>query len=345
VTVRGIRNNNPGNIREAPGDRTQWVGERATDDDKAFEEFQTPEHGIRALAITLRNYQRKYGLRTVRGIIDRWAPPVENNTKAYVSAVADHLMTHPDERIDVEDPRIMTGLVEAIIKHENGVQPYAAATIRKGLALAGIGPVCTTPATPPVYGLGNFRKEIPVNAAKPAIRSLAIVGPVLSGLVLLVNQLYFKADVILPSDVTAVIDWISTGIAIATAIIGRYRATAQITTLFRRATPALMLASMLALTACAGQNPAKLIDTPEEQITAAKALYTVAAEGIVAAYDDGQISDYVLVHRIAPVRDTTKDAIAEADRLSALKHPDLAEYAQTAYRLAVSFDALWKEYH
>jgi hypothetical protein len=50
---RGIRLNNPGNIKEAPGDKTQWQGERATDDDPVFEEFVSPEAGIRALARTL----------------------------------------------------------------------------------------------------------------------------------------------------------------------------------------------------------------------------------------------------------------------------------------------------
>src|SRR3569832_207317 len=82
--TRGLRNNNPGNIRKTA---TDWRGE-VVGSDSAFETFATPEAGIRALAVLLRNYQRKYGLRTVRAIITRYAPPSENNTESYVSAVA-----------------------------------------------------------------------------------------------------------------------------------------------------------------------------------------------------------------------------------------------------------------
>src|SRR3569623_2606085 len=82
--TRGLRNNNPGNIRKTA---TDWRGE-VVGSDSAFETFATPEAGIRALAVLLRNYQRKYGLRAVRAIITRYAPPSENYTESYVSAVA-----------------------------------------------------------------------------------------------------------------------------------------------------------------------------------------------------------------------------------------------------------------
>src|SRR3569623_1819955 len=82
--TRGRRNNIPGIIRKTA---TDWRGE-VVGSDSAFETFATPEAGIRALAVLLRNYQRKYGLRTVRAIITRYAPPSENNTESYVSAVA-----------------------------------------------------------------------------------------------------------------------------------------------------------------------------------------------------------------------------------------------------------------
>src|SRR3569623_3049005 len=81
---RGLRNNNPGNIRKTAPD---WRGE-VVGSDSAFEPFATPEAGIRALAVLQRNYKRKYGLRTERAIITRYAPPRESNTESYVSAVA-----------------------------------------------------------------------------------------------------------------------------------------------------------------------------------------------------------------------------------------------------------------
>jgi len=131
--TRGERNNNPGNIRESPGDRTQWIGERATDDDKALEEFKTPQDGIRALCKVVLNYQRKHGLNTVREIIGRWAPPNENNTGAYVRAVADAMDVQPDDAIDMESAVVLTALVRAIIQHENGRIAYTPEVIEEGV--------------------------------------------------------------------------------------------------------------------------------------------------------------------------------------------------------------------
>lgn len=122
--TRGERNNNPGNLRESPGDRTQWVGERATDDDKAFEEFETPADGIRALAVVLLTYERKHGLRTVREIIRRWAPASENDTEAYVESVCQAVGMAPEDPFTFLDPDsgalFLAGFVKAIIRHENG---------------------------------------------------------------------------------------------------------------------------------------------------------------------------------------------------------------------------------
>jgi len=132
---RGIRNHNPGNIRESPFDRTQWVGERATDDDPAFEEFQAPEFGLRALARVLRTYSRRYGRRSVRELIGRWAPPNENDTLNYVRQVCLHLGVEPDAVLDLGDADTLADLMEAIIRHENGQQPYSRELILRGISL------------------------------------------------------------------------------------------------------------------------------------------------------------------------------------------------------------------
>lgn len=118
--TRGERNHNPGNIREGTLDKTTWQGERVTDDDPSFEEFQSAEDGIRALAKVLLNYQRRHGLKTVRSIINRWAPPVENDTGAYVDHVAEHLGVNADATIDLESNMTLFKLVYAVIRHENG---------------------------------------------------------------------------------------------------------------------------------------------------------------------------------------------------------------------------------
>lgn len=124
--TRGERNNNPGNIREFKHDDTHWLGERATDDDPAFEEFDTPQHGIRALAIVLMNYQRKHGLNTLRQIIDRWAPPNENDTSSYLNDVCQEVGVGPDEPVSMLEEPVLASTVRAIIKHENGRCIYTA---------------------------------------------------------------------------------------------------------------------------------------------------------------------------------------------------------------------------
>ncbi|MBL5819909.1 structural protein [Serratia marcescens] len=132
---RGIRNNNPGNIRW--GDDWRGLVPYAQRTDKSFCQFTAPEYGIRAMVIILRNYQRKRGLKTVADIINRWAPPVENNTLAYINSVAKSVGVKPDQAIDVMDSREMIPLLEAIITHENGVQPYGFDVFVKAIDLAG----------------------------------------------------------------------------------------------------------------------------------------------------------------------------------------------------------------
>lgn len=127
--VRGIRNNNPGNIRDSAGDT--WEGQTGTDG--AFAVFSAPEYGIRALGKLLLNYYYKYGLNTVDDIISRYAPDSENNTAAYVGSVANELGVFSWFGMAVD--RRLPDLVKAIIKHENGVQPYSDDLIWRGLGM------------------------------------------------------------------------------------------------------------------------------------------------------------------------------------------------------------------
>jgi hypothetical protein len=133
---RGIRNNNPGNIRW--GDAWQGLIDPSQRTDPSFCQFTEPVYGIRAMARIFAKYSDAYGLTTVRGIIGRWAPPSENNTDAYVQNVANLIGVGPDDKINVHDTRTMDTLIKAVIQHENGQQPYDTATIDKGVALAGV---------------------------------------------------------------------------------------------------------------------------------------------------------------------------------------------------------------
>lgn len=127
---RGIRNNNPGNIEAGIG----WKGEIGTDG--RFATFATPAHGIRALALNAVNSQRIHGNDTVAELINRWAPPTENNTDAYSAQVAKALGVGVDDPVDLTDPATLAKFTAAVIKHENGQQPYAEADIVAGVDAA-----------------------------------------------------------------------------------------------------------------------------------------------------------------------------------------------------------------
>lgn len=126
---RGIRNNNPGNIDYS--DKNPWKGQAGSDG--RFAIFTNEKYGIRALYKTLMTYRDKHKLATIAGIIGRWAPPSENDTDSYVQSVAKAVGKAPAQTLALSD---YPALVKAIIKHENGVQPYPDATIAAGIALA-----------------------------------------------------------------------------------------------------------------------------------------------------------------------------------------------------------------
>lgn len=115
----GIRNNDPGNIRKSP---TRWQGE-LPETDSSFEIFASPLYGLRAMMILLLNYYRKRGLDTVHAIVNRWAPPSENDTASYASAVATALGVAVRQKIDPTDPRILIALTMAMVRQENGKPP------------------------------------------------------------------------------------------------------------------------------------------------------------------------------------------------------------------------------
>jgi hypothetical protein len=130
--TRGERNNNPGNIRLSG---SAWQG-KVSGNDTAFETFNAPEMGIRALAVLLRGYQNTYGLRSVRQMIARYAPASENNTASYVSSVANQMNVDPDAPLDLNNVPTLTALVSAIIRHENGRVIYSDSQITNGVLLA-----------------------------------------------------------------------------------------------------------------------------------------------------------------------------------------------------------------
>lgn len=116
---RGLRNNNPGNIRLS---KTIWYGEVRPSQDKAFCQFESMPYGYRALIKLLQNYRKKHGCRTIADMIRRWAPPTENNTNAYILSVCKEMQVPTTYEPDVEDRETMCALAAAISKHENGME-------------------------------------------------------------------------------------------------------------------------------------------------------------------------------------------------------------------------------
>lgn len=113
---RGLRNNNPGNIRR---NSDAFQGEK-TSSDREFKQFKLMAYGYRAIFKILSNYYRNYKLDTIRKMISRWAPENENNTDAYIKAVSDYAGIPADDPINVNDREQMIRIVAGMSKVENG---------------------------------------------------------------------------------------------------------------------------------------------------------------------------------------------------------------------------------
>lgn len=126
----GIINNNPGNIEYG----AKWEG--LTGKNKQFAVFKSPLYGVRAMARTLRTYQRNYNLNTIRKILNRYAPSFENNTNAYINYVSKKLNISPDAPINLEDDNILAQLIRAIMENEVGINnAYSLQMIQQGIKL------------------------------------------------------------------------------------------------------------------------------------------------------------------------------------------------------------------
>ena len=145
TTPRGVRNNNPGNIDYNP--RNAWQGQLGLEvgvPSPRFARFDTPENGIRALGRLLINYRGKDGMPgvggpgidTVRETITRWAPGNENNTEAYIAAVARRLGVSANDVIDVRKPATLGVMVSSIIAHECAGFAYPEPVLAEGLRRA-----------------------------------------------------------------------------------------------------------------------------------------------------------------------------------------------------------------
>lgn len=104
--------NNPGNIRY----NANFKG--CTGNDNGFCKFISLGYGYRAILVILTTYYEKYGIRTITGIITRYAPPTENQTANYISSVSRYSGLGPSQILTKED---LIKLIPAIARMENSI--------------------------------------------------------------------------------------------------------------------------------------------------------------------------------------------------------------------------------
>lgn len=114
---RGLRNCNPGNIRSS---RVKYRGEVQPSRDREFKEFQSMAYGYRAMFVLLDTYRRRYGLTTIRQMINRYVPPTENFTEGYIRFIVQHTGIGADEVVDTRNQSDMIPIVAAMSEIENG---------------------------------------------------------------------------------------------------------------------------------------------------------------------------------------------------------------------------------
>lgn len=121
--TRGVRNNNPLNLRYNV--RNNWQGRVLLKKDNDFEEFQSMYYGFRAAIRTIQNYILHHNCNTLAKIIARWAPPTENNTDNYIRTVALRSNVGGNENIAPNDTRIKTIIAQmAVIESGNEINDF-----------------------------------------------------------------------------------------------------------------------------------------------------------------------------------------------------------------------------
>lgn len=129
---RGIRDNNPLNLQ--PLAQGQWSGQTGTDG--RYATFASPEAGMAAADRNLQTYASKYGISTLSGIINRWSPPSENNTAAYIQTVAKDLGVDPNAKLDLSNPQVRRAVLTSMSKVELGQASPTSQTPASGAPVA-----------------------------------------------------------------------------------------------------------------------------------------------------------------------------------------------------------------
>ncbi|MGZ5000566.1 MAG: hypothetical protein ACXV7F_09715 [Methylomonas sp.] len=121
---RGIRNNNPGNLNYAG----QSGATKESGPGGRFAVFASAEEGLEALSKQLHRWANN-GVDSIEKIISKYAPAIENDTKAYMQTIAKRMGVSTIDHLDLNDPTTMAKMMNNIIHYENGANPYSAAMV------------------------------------------------------------------------------------------------------------------------------------------------------------------------------------------------------------------------
>ncbi|MGL4379653.1 MAG: structural protein P5 [Vibrio sp.] len=133
MTPRGIRNKNPLNIEYNKAN--DWDGQTGVEPEGRFARFSSAKYGIRAGAKLLSNYMTIHNKWSVIAILERFAPSTENHTANYAKFVANEVGVSVSERLTTSH---IPAMVKAMIKFENGINPYTDDYIKQGCQMAGV---------------------------------------------------------------------------------------------------------------------------------------------------------------------------------------------------------------
>lgn len=112
---RGLRNNNPGNIKETG---TSWKGQIKPSTDPPFAQFENLIWGTRAMIILIKRTYRNLGFNTIEKIINRYAPEIENPTGNYIRYVSQKTGINPGAVLSTEVD--YKKVIQAMANFENG---------------------------------------------------------------------------------------------------------------------------------------------------------------------------------------------------------------------------------
>jgi hypothetical protein len=165
---RGLRDNNPADMQPPPG--VPWAGTVGMDGPFAI--FSDTTWGLRALARDLMTNIGSEGYDTITSLITKFAPPAENDTASYITAVSADTGIDANDQLGTDQDTV-TSLMRAIVNHELGdtysqqyvpdtdiISGYTMATSAgaafQGAAITAIAAAQNNPMETVIFGAGIF---------------------------------------------------------------------------------------------------------------------------------------------------------------------------------------------